>query len=625
MADRWNRLRRASLFTSSVKVPPTPKPPRRHPVRRFFITSLRRLCLFLGAMMLFSIVCGLLIGLKTGSAGIAVPKQMVLFIHLNNDFVEYRTDNFPFGDTKIPMRDAVDAIDLAARDERVKGIVAQWDGGMADMALMEELRNAILRFRKSGKFSYIYGEDFSGGMGAYYLASAFDKIWMQPIGTLSIPGIRAEMPYGRDLLDKVGVTPDFFARGQYKNLFESFELKGMSPATKESMTSLVADLDQTLTAGIAASRHKSVDQLKQAINMGLMTDLEAQRFGYVDQLGYRDALMEGLRQKIAGDKDNEDALPFFNLSAYAGAMRKQADTAAMIESYPKVALIYAVGEIASGSERASMHVAYGAGGKIAGDDLAADIREAARDKNVRIIVLRVNSPGGSPTASETIRRAIVYAQERGKSVYVSMGGAAASGGYWISSPANRIYASPLTLTGSIGVAGGKFVFKDLWGKIGVNWDGVSIGDNAGMMSVNTPFTDSQRARMNAMFDRIYAAFVERVAQGRHMPVERAAQIAQGRVWTGRQGKELGLVDRLGGLDVVLDDVAKELGQQNRFFLAVHILPEPETPFEKLNNLLKGQIGMAQFFQSQSGLMAKIAPFLASLERTGTIYEPLAVQ
>jgi protease-4 len=551
---------------------------------------------------------------------------MVLFMRLNGNFVEYKTDEFSFGETKIPVRDAVDAIDLAAHDARVKGIVAQWDGGIGDMAQLEELRNAIMRFRSSGKFSVFYAEDLAGGMGAYYLASAFNQIWMQPVGTLSIPGLRAEMPYGRDLLDKVGVTPDFFARGQYKNLFESFELKGMSPATRESMGALVADLGNTLEAGIATARNKNREELNRAINLGLMTDLEAKSMGYVDNLGYRDALLEGLRQKLVGDKDDDDALPFFQFADYAEAMRKNETAMTARGAYPKVALIYAVGEIAPGSkEQSSAHVAYGAGDGIAGDDLSQDIREAARDKDVKIIVLRVNSPGGSPSASETIRRAVVYAQGRGKTVYVSMGGAAASGGYWISTSANRIYASPLTMTGSIGVAGGKFVLQEMWKKLGVNWDGISVGDNAGMMSLNTPFTDSQRARMDAMFDRIYAAFIERVAQGRHITPERANQIAQGRVWTGRQGLQIGLVDRLGGLDTVLDDVAKELGQKNRFQLDVHILPEPESPFKKLGDLLAGQVGMAQFFQSHAGLVDAVAPVVRSMQGRGAVYERLEIQ
>lgn len=624
MADRWNRLRRASLFSSARPV--AVKPVKKHPIRRFFAVSLRRICMTLGALVLFSMVCGFIIGLKSGPAGISVPKQTVLFLRFNNQFVEYKADEFSFGETKIPLRDAVDAIDLAAHDGRVKGIVAQWDGGVGDMAQLEELRNAIMRFRSSGKFSVFYAEDLAGGMGAYYLASAFNQIWMQPVGTLSIPGLRAEMPYGRELLDKVGVTPDFFARGQYKNLFESFELKEMSPATRESMGALVADLGNTLGAGIAVARKKNRDELNRAINLGLMTDLEAKSMGYVDQLGYRDALLEGLRQKLVGDKDNEEALPFFHLEEYAKAMRKYEESDISRGAYPEVALIYAVGEISPGSdEQSSMHAAYGSGSRIAGDDLAQDIREAARDKKIKIIVLRVNSPGGSPSASETIRRAVVYAQGRGKTVYVSMGGAAASGGYWISTSANRIYASPLTLTGSIGVAGGKFVLQEMWKKVGVNWDGISVGDNAGMMSLNTPFTETQRARMNVMFDRIYAAFIERVAQGRHITPERADQIAQGRVWTGRQGLQIGLVDRLGGLDTVLDDVAKELGQKNRFHLNVHILPEPESPWQKIGDLLKGQVGMAQFFQSHAGLAAQIAPVLRAVEGWGAVYEPIEIR
>ncbi len=615
------RYGKTSLFSKPRLPDAAPPPPRRHPIRHFLAVALRRTCTTVGALVLIFALIGAIAAVRKESGAVSLPKQMVLYLKLDGGFTEYRKNHFAFGDDEVPMRDIVDALDLAAKDNRVKGLVAEWDSGFSDMAQLEELRNAILRFRKSGKFAAIYGEEFAEGLGAYYLASAFGQIWIQPMGMLSIPGIKAEIPYARELMDKVGVAPDFMARGKYKNLFESLELKGMSQATQESTVSLLGDIGGTILNGIAAGRKKTPADIRAAIDLGALTDSEAKRMSLVDKVGYRDELLEGIRQKLVGDKDAEDKLPFFNLSRYATAARKEQDADASLSKYPHVALIYAVGEISSGSERSA--VAYGGGNRIAASDLAAEIREAARDEAIKAIVLRVNSPGGSPTASETIRRAVVYARDRKKKVYVSMGGAAASGGYWISTSADRIYALPLTLTGSIGVAGGKFVLQELWKKVGVNWDAVTIGKNSGLQSFNEAYTDSERARMNVMFDNIYKGFVERVAEGRKMTFAQADQVAQGRVWSGNQGKAKGLVDKLGGLDMALTDVATELGQPDRFHLTVDVLPKPENPIVKLAEMLQGQVMMGSTLQSQSKLIERFGPLLDGLSQSGvSAYEPV---
>jgi protease-4 len=369
-----------------------------------------------------------------------------------------------------------------------------------------------------------------------------------------------------------------------------------------------------------------------ALDKGVLTDDEAKAMGFVDEIGYRDVLMDGIRKELVGDKDAEKKLPFYKLSSYAEAIHDENKRAAKLEDKPHVALIYAVGEIASGSQKDSAGMQSGlipgVGGKIEGDDLSADIRKAARDKDVKIIVMRVNSPGGSPSASETIRRAVVYAKEHGKKVYVSMGGAAASGGYWISTSADRIYALPMTLTGSIGVAGGKFALDDMWQKIGITWDGVSVGKNAGMQSMNYPYNDTQRAAMNKVFDHIYQGFITRVSEGRHMTLAQADKIAQGRVWSGNQGKALGLVDKMGGLDVVLNDVATELGQKDRFGLDVEVWPKPESTIEKISNLLQGQVGMVTNLKTQAGILRLFQPVLDRLDATAqpgiNAYEPVRV-
>jgi protease-4 len=322
------------------------------------------------------------------------------------------------------------------------------------------------------------------------------------------------------------------------------------------------------------------------------------------------------------------------LSSYAAAIQDEQKRADTFKSAPHVALIFAIGDISSGSKDAESSTHAGLlsgfdGSGIRGDDLAAAVREAAKDKDIQYIVMRVNSPGGSPTASETIRRAIMYAKAHGKKVYVSMGTAAASGGYWISSAADRIYALPMTLTGSIGVAGGKFVLQDLWKKLGVSWDGVGVGKNAALQSFNTPYNDSQRAGMNKMFDHIYHDFVTRVAEGRHMTYDQVDKIAQGRVWSGNQGKALGLVDRIGGLDVAMNDVAQELHVKDRFHLNVEVLPKPESPIERIARLLQNRVAIADGIKVQMKALRLLEPFLRFLgvEAAPGIhaYEPLWVR
>lgn len=605
------------------------KPARRRSWRQRIVGWFRALCTGIGALVLIGLVWGGLVASLVSSGAAHVPDNMVLYLRLSGGLIENQTGGFGFAGQALPVRDLVDALDIAGRDKRVRGLVVEFDHPSFDMAHLDEIRAAVIRFRMSNKFAVVYAEDFGQGLGAFYLASAFGKIWMQPMGSVSLPGINAEMPYGRKLLDKVGITPDFIARGEYKNLFEGLERNEMSPATREATTALVNDISTTVIEGIAAGRKLDAQVVRAIVNKGLLTDVEARQAGLIDEIGYRDVLLEGIRTQLVGDKDDEDRLPFYVFEEYAKHARKGIDRMAARHHAPSVALIYAVGSISSGSAESAMKsplAAYGATSGISADDLSGDIREAARNDDVKAIVLRVNSPGGSPTASETIRRAVVYAKERGKKVYVSMGGAAASGGYWISASADRIYALPLTMTGSIGVAGGKFVLRDLWAKLGINWDGVSVGENSGILSLNEPYSASERERMDAMFDSIYQGFITRVAEGRHMTLQRADQIARGRVWTGRQGLELGLVDKIGGLDMAMNDIASELGARDRFHLNVEIYPKPETPVEQLMKLLEGQVRMGTDLQGLSSAAQLIAPVAEQLATPGAqSLEPLRLK
>jgi protease-4 len=335
----------------------------------------------------------------------------------------------------------------------------------------------------------------------------------------------------------------------------------------------------------------TAEQLKALVDKGLLLDTEARDAGLIDVLDYGDRLTEKIKTDITGKPDS-DEVKFVPMDRYARARVPETAEAAKLLGAKKsqVALIYAVGQIVTDDPRRS-------GGMIAASTMGTVFNDAIEDKNIKVIVLRIDSPGGSPVASETLRWKIRRAQEKGKKVVVSMGATAASGGYWMVAPADYIFATPLTLTGSIGVAGGKFVLRDLWAKIGVHWDDVSWGANSGMSSVNEPYSDSERARYAAMMDNVYNEFVTRVADGRKMDFNAAEALAHGRVWTGLRAQQNGLVDRIGGLDNALDYAAQLVGAKDRSELNITVLPKPQSAFERIAKLLEMQAGIHNWIQT----------------------------
>lgn len=588
-----NKLRYRSLFCPPPAVARPPRP--RRSLRGILGTALRRTCTAIGAFVLFSALLGIVAGAFFGEKPAAVGRQSVLNLTLDGDFAEHRdlSSGLRFGGRTVTMRDAVDALDFARTDRRVHALTVFAKGGMTNIAHIEELREAIKRFRAAGKAAYIYSDSYGDagqGLGLYYLASAFDSVWMQPMGVLSIAGIRMEMPYGRQVLDKIGVTPQFFARKEYKSVFENFTASSMSPESRESLQSVIDDIAGVMVRGIAESRKMDEAAVRRGIDKALFTDAEAKAAGFVDRIDYLDVLDSELRQKIAGDPESED-VEIVEMEDYVAAVHEKR-ALPLVDGTPGVALVYIAGTIMPGGQ--------GDGGDLSSSDaIADDIADAADDEKIKAIVLRIDSPGGSPVASEVIRRAVVRAKEKGKLVVTSMGGMAASGGYWITADADYIFVLPQTLTGSIGVAGGKFVLDGLWEKLGVNWEGVQVGDNAGLWSFNEPYSAQGTERMNAMMDSIYDGFVARVAAGRHMSPEKAESIARGRVWTGRQAKENGLADELGGLDAALDYTARKLGAKDRHGLKIEVLPRPMNPFEKLAEFLSYQARLGVFLDMQA--------------------------
>ena len=444
------------------------------------------------------------------------------------------------------LPDVLDGLRRAQTDERVAVLVARLGGKPIGLAAVQELRRAITAFAEAGKTTVAWTDsfgEFSASNVQYYLATAFEKIWLQPSGDLGLTGIAIERLFLRGLLDKVGAEFQVAKRHEFKSAAEQLTEAGFSAPARQETERMTASITEQLVQDIAERRGISRDKVSELIDGGPYLAARAQAEGLVDQLGYRDEVYAEAR-KQAGP----DAIVLY-LGRYqrAKALAERARNAVTRmpgSSEPGVALIYATGAIRRGrSGRGPL-----TGGAMGSDTIAGAIRAAMKDEQSRAIVLRVNSPGGSYVASDTIWREVVRARAGGMPVVVSMGDVAASGGYFISMAADQIIAQPGTITGSIGVLTGKPVLGGALGRAGVTGDRIVQGAHAAMYSSLEPFSDSEWALVNDWLDHIYADFTAKVASGRGMTAEQVHEVAKGRVWTGADALAHGLIDELGGID-----------------------------------------------------------------------------
>jgi protease-4 len=484
------------------------------------------------------------------------------------------------------FHEVIDDLAAAAKDKRVKGFVARLQDIDMTPAQLQELRDTLAAFRKSGKFASVFAEEFGGagsGIGDYYLAAAFEQVWLQPVGSVSVNGISIEVPFLKEVMEKVGVEAQFVHKGIYKSAPESLTETGMSAPHREMMTGLVGDLSGQIIAGIASDRRMTAEVVRGIIDGAPYSDSEALQLKLVDKTGYYDQMLDEAKAKAGKDAKSVRLLDYSFVADEMKPGKGMADMAGKIfhknepsGRKPKIALIIGDGEIVS--YKGNSHGGFGGPGMSA-DKIVEAFDDAEKDKDVAAVVFRIDSPGGSPAAAESIRRAIMKAQQKGVPVIVSMGGYAASGGYWIATPADKIVAEPASITGSIGVFGGKLVLAQLWKKLGVSWESVQVGDHARMWSANTAFSPQERARFDSLLDGVYEAFIARVMEGRKMTRAQVLAVAEGRIWTGRQAKEKGLVDELGGLDkaVQLAKAAAKLPPTEE--VPVKRFPEPKSPLE----------------------------------------------
>ncbi|HET6646948.1 MAG TPA: signal peptide peptidase SppA [Pyrinomonadaceae bacterium] len=460
----------------------------------------------------------------------------------------------------------------AKSDKRIKAVILDINMSGAGWAKSEEIRDAVADFRSSGKQVYAYME--FGLNKEYYIASACDRIYLAPPGELFINGLAANVMFFRGSLDKLGVYPDIYQIGKYKSAGDTFTRKDMSDAHREYINSLLDDLFNRYVEAIAKARNKTPEEVRAIIDNSPYSALKAKEAGLIDSAAYRDELDKEIKAKL-GYKDT-DQLRLVRGSEY----REVPPESLGLDKGERIAVIYATGEIGSGKSENSPT----GDQSIGSDTVAKALNDARDDKTIKAIVLRVDSPGGSGLASDIIWHAVEAAKQK-KPVVVSMADVAASGGYYIAASANKIIAQPSTITGSIGVVGGKPVMKGFYDWIGVSNEYVLRGKNAGMFRETEKFSPDERAKFEEWIKTTYYNdFVPKVAKGRSKEPQYIDSVGQGRVWTGSQGKDRGLVDEFGGLDRAVA-VAQQLANipADKGVTRV-ILPYPQTFLQQLLNI-----------------------------------------
>ncbi len=454
---------------------------------------------------------------------------------------------------RLKLTDVIEGLRRARQDDRVRALVVKLGGGRIGLARMQDIRGAVTAFRETGKLAVAWSEtfgEFTHGNVPYYLATAFDRIYLQPSGSVGLTGVAVEQLFLHDALAKIGVGFQSAKRYEYKSAADNLTERGFTGPAREATERLALSVAEQITAAIAERRGKTTEDARALLDRGPFLAEDALAEGLVDALGYRDEVYADVRKEAGADAILQYVARYQRGHALAQRARKLPNPRERF-----VAVIYASGPIKQGrSNRSPL-----SGSSMGSDTVAAALRSATSDERVRAVLLRVNSPGGSAVASDTIWREVVRTRAAGKPVVVSMSDVAASGGYYISMAADVIVAQPGTLTGLIGVILGKPVFEEAFGRVGITTDSVSVGTGATMFAPTHPFSEDEWQRINTWLDAIYRDFTEKVATGRRMTVERVHEVARGRVWTGADAAQNGLVDELGGMSAAADIARRRAG------------------------------------------------------------------
>jgi protease-4 len=473
--------------------------------------------------------------------GKAIPRKTILEADFEKDYVEYIPED-RLGSLlmrKAPLiRDVVTALSKASEDEKVAMLVAKVGASKMKLAKIQEIRDGVIKFRKKGKKAIAYAEtfgEFGPGNSAYYLATAFDRIYLQPSGDIGLTGLSMKTPFLKDLLKKVGVEPRLAHRKEYKSAAYIFTEKEYIEPHREEDRAVLESMISQIVDGIAGSRELPRESVVSFIDRGPFSAKEALQEKLIDGLAYRDQVYDEAKKEAGKGSDMLLLTEYLKRAGSPYSGKK------------KIALIYGVGQIIRGKSRYTP-----LGRHIMGSDTVAQaFRRAVKDKSVKAIVFRINSPGGSYVASDVVWRETIRAKQEGKPVIASMSDVAGSGGYFVAMAADKIVGHPGTITGSIGVVSGKMVTSEFWNKIGVHWGELFTNENADLWSSTENYSSEQWEHIQAWLDNVYEDFVTKVAKGRNLELEKVREIAKGRIWSGKTAKDLGLVDELGGLEEAL--------------------------------------------------------------------------
>lgn len=576
----------------------------------------------LGVILSGFVLIIIMIGVGSAIVGMAdkddkleVKENSILNLSFKNGVVDQASndpfESFDFNTMKskkqLGLRDVLQAIEKAKDDDKIKGIYLAMADSRMNLANLDEVRKALVDFKSSGKFTIAYGE--SVNQAQYYLASACDKVYLFQEGDLSFAGLSSEIMFYKGALEKMDVEVQVIrgSNNKFKSAVEPFIYDKMSEANREQATKYMTGIWGQWTQNIAESRGLTVERVNQiADSVSTYDPKEALESGMIDGLKYGDEVLAELMSLV--EVEDEDDLNMISISKYARAPKKKdEDDTKSWKIKDKVAIIYAAGDIVSGSS---------SNGSMGSKTIAAAIKKARKDTTVKAIVLRVNSPGGSALASDVMWRETQLAKAE-KPFVVSMGGLAASGGYYIACGAHRIFAGPNTITGSIGVFGmipyaGEFFTN----KLGITFDGVQTNANSDAGSMVKKLTPYQYNRIQKGVDKIYDTFISHVSEGRGLTKAEVDEIGQGRVWTGKDALELGLVDELGGLNDAVAHAVK-LAELEEGKYRVKSYPEQKDPFEAFMEELSGK-AMTKMFEWQIGEEYKYLKPLQDLTKRETI-------
>ncbi|MDB4334791.1 signal peptide peptidase SppA [bacterium] len=530
----------------------------------------------LAGVLLFLIFVGIIAGIaSSGDKKVKLDEKNLLVINLNTQIVE-RTEDDPFsqligsfsdGPGKLGLNNILKNIEKAKRDENILGIYLECGAPSTGFATIEEIRNAIIDFKTAGKFVYSFAATYS--QKGYYLASVSDKVYLNPEGMLIFQGLSSSSTFLKGALDKLGIEMQVFKHGKFKSAVEPYLLDKMSEPAKEQTRTYLGSIWNHTLKKIAESRPVTVEQLIAVAEESTMF-MENQILvdnKIIDGLKYKDEVIDELKELT--ETKQKDDIPSITLGKYSNVFLA-GDSKGLLKD--KIAVIYAVGGIDTGSEG------------IQSDDLSRTIRKARRDSNIKAVVLRINSPGGSGLGSEIILREVKLCRDV-KPVIVSMGDYAASGGYYIACMADTIVAHSNTLTGSIGVFGVIPNTKKMFKKIGVTFDGVKTNTFADMPSITRPFNSNEKDLLQAHIERFYKVFIGRCAEGRSTTPEAINEIGQGRVWSGDNALEIKLVDVIGGLNTAIK-IAKEKANIKKYRLIE--MPEMLSPMDEFMKNMSGE-------------------------------------